>query len=148
MSTKKTRQLSNDLVVLAARLVREVRREVDLPPASVRVLSLLDEHGASTVSALSAADRCSQPTMTGLVNGLVDRGWVQRSPHPADARATLIDLSPTGRDQLAAVRRHNAALVARRIAASGRTPEQIEADLHTAVAVLADLLATDNEQGT
>ena len=147
MSARETRRLSNDLVVLAARLVREVRRELDLPPASVRVLSLLDEHGASTVSALAAADRCSQPTMTGLVSGLVDRGWVERTPHPADARASLIDLSPTGRDQLAAVRRHNAALVARRIAATGRSPGQIDADLRTAVAVLADLLGPDNEEG-
>lgn len=147
VSTQEIRRLSNDLVVLAARLVRDVRRhEVDLPPASVRVLSLLDEHGASTVSALAAADRCSQPTMTGLVNGLVERGWAKRSPHPDDARASLVELSRAGREQLSAVRRRNATLLARRIAASGRSSEQTAADLRTAVAVLADLLHPDNDE--
>ena len=79
--------LSNDLVVLSARLVREVRRRHrDNAPAALRLMSLVDELGPSTVSALAEADRCSQPTMTGLVNGLADRGWLERRPHPDDAR--------------------------------------------------------------
>ena len=53
-------------------LVREVRRhKVDIPPANIRLMSLLDELGPSTISALAVADRCSQPTMSGLVNASV-----------------------------------------------------------------------------
>jgi DNA-binding MarR family transcriptional regulator len=130
-------RLSNDLVVLSARLVREVRRHnTAVPAASTRLLSLLDELGPSTVGALAAADRCSQPTMTGLVNGLVEKGWVRRDPHPDDARANLVTITPAGQDLLDEVRRRNAALVAQRIAATGRSTE----DLATAVAVLSDLL--------
>jgi len=44
-----------------------------------------------------------------------------------------------GRQKLTAVRRRNAALVAQRIEASGRSEE----DLATAVAVLSDLLHHD-----
>ena len=132
------RQLSNDLVVLSARLVREVRRNTtDLHAASIRLMSLLDELGPSTVSALAQADRCSQPTMTGIVNGLVDKGWLRRDPHPDDARSTLVSMTTEGRHKLTVVRRRNADLVAEQITSSGRSPE----DLATAVAVLSDLLS-------
>jgi DNA-binding MarR family transcriptional regulator len=138
VSNQDVRQLSNDLVVLSARLVREVRRNTaDLPAASTRLMSLLDELGPSTVGALTQADRCSQPTMTGLVNGLVDKGWVQRDPHPDDARASVVSMTAEGRKKLTAVRRRNATMVAERIASSGRSTEE----LATAVAVLSDLLS-------
>ena len=140
VSNQTVRRLSNDLVVLSARLVREVRRNTsDLPAASTRLMSLLDELGPSTVGALAQADRCSQPTMTGLVNGLVDKGWLQRRPHPDDARSALVSMTPEGHEQLTAVRRRNAALVAERIEASGRSEEE----LATAVAVLTDVLHHD-----
>jgi DNA-binding MarR family transcriptional regulator len=128
--------LSNDLVVLSARLVREVRRNSEIPPASTRLLSLLDELGPSPVGTLAAADRVSQPSMTGHVNALVEKGWVRRDPHPDDARACLVSMTDVGLGQLAELRRRNAALVAERIEASGHSP----ADLATTVSVLSDLL--------
>ena len=138
VSNQSVRDLSNDLVVLSARLVREIRRNsVDLPAASTRLMSLLDELGPSTIGALAQADRCSQPTMTGIVNGLADKGWVQRDPHPDDARSALVSMTPEGLQTLTAVRRRNATLVADRIEASGRSEEE----LATAVAVLSDVLS-------
>ncbi len=135
-------RLSNELVVLVARLVRDVRRRnVDLPAASTRLMSLLDELGPSTVGRLADHDRCSQPTMTGLVNGLVDRGWAERSPHPDDSRANLVTLTAPGRTTLATLRRHNADLIAERIAAAGRSVD----DLETAVALLRDLVPPTQE---
>ena len=135
-------RLSNELVVLVARLVRDVRRRnVDLPAASTRLMSLLDELGPSTVGRLAEHDRCSQPTMTGLVNGLVDRGWAERSPHPDDSRANLVTLTALGRTTLGRLRRHNADLIAERIAASGRSVD----DLETAVALLRDLVPPTQE---
>jgi DNA-binding MarR family transcriptional regulator len=140
VSNQSVRQLSNDLVVLSARLVREVRRNTaDLPAASTRLMSLIDELGPSTVGALAQADRCSQPTMSGLVNGLAGKGWVERQPHPDDARSALVSMTAEGRRKLTAVRRRNAALVAERIESSGRSEEE----LATAVAVLSDLLHHD-----
>lgn len=142
MTDPDLRQLSNELVVLSARIVRMVRRHGagDLPAASTRMLSLLDETGPTTVGALAEADRCTQPTMSGLVGGLVEKGWVQREPHPDDARSSLVSMTAAGRAVLNDVRRSNATLVADRIAASGR-PAQ---DLATAVAVLRDLLLEES----
>lgn len=133
-------QLSNELIVLAARLVREVRRSnTTIPAASMRLLSLLDELGPSTVSVLAQADRSSQPSMTGLVGGLVDKGWLRRDPHPSDARANLVSMTPLGEQTLAELRQHNAAGMAERIARTGHSPD----DLALAVQVLADLLAAE-----
>jgi DNA-binding MarR family transcriptional regulator len=134
--------LSSDLVVLAARLVRAVRRAVD-QPGGLRVLALLDEHGPSGVSALAVADRCSQPTMSGTVASLVERGLVDKAPDPADGRATLVALTPDGRAELARIRRANGRAVAERLAAHDRSP----ADVATAVAVLHDVLDTSRQEG-
>lgn len=102
------RDLGGQLVVLSARLIREVRRANADHPTHVRVLSMLDEYGPSTVSALAQADGCTQPSMTALVNALVERGWVTREPHPDDARSSLITTTADGSDALQRFREHNA----------------------------------------
>lgn len=129
-------QLSSDLVVYAARLVRAVRHRFETT-AGTRVLSLLDEHGPLGVTALAAADRCSQPTMSGAVDRLVEQGWVARAPNPDDARSSLVTLTAAGRAELARLRTGYGRIVAERIAAH---PTHTVEDLATAVAVLRDLL--------
>lgn len=140
MSNNDLHQLSNELVVLSARLVREVRRHTpDLPAASTRLLSLLDELGPSTIGDLAKADRCSQPTMSGLVKGIDAKGWVRRSAHPQDARSSLVELTERGRAVLGDLRRRNADVVEQRAAATDLSPD----DLSGAVALLSRLLARD-----
>ena len=133
--------LGGDLVTYAARLVRAVRRAVE-HPTGVRVLSLLDEHGALGVSALAVADRCSQPTMSGTVTSLVDLGLVTKTANPDDARGSLVALTDEGRAELARVRRANGHEVAERLTAHGRHTSE---DLATAVAVLRDLMDEPQE---
>jgi DNA-binding MarR family transcriptional regulator len=131
--------LSSDLVVLAARLVRRVRRDQQLP-AGFRILSVLDEQGALGVTALAVADRCSQPTMSAAVGELAAQDLVTKEPDPADARRSLVDLSAHGRRELNRVRAANGAAVAARLTRTGHTPEEVAA----AVALLRDLLADDD----
>ncbi|MEO9323168.1 MarR family winged helix-turn-helix transcriptional regulator [Nocardioides sp. C4-1] len=135
--------LGSQLVTHAARLVRAVRRRHDLP-AGVRVLSLLDELGDLGVTALARADRCSQPTMSATVRDLADDGWVVKHPDPADARATVVALTPAGRAELGRVRRRSGEAVAARLAETTHTVE----DLATAVAVLRDLLDHSDPEGS
>jgi len=127
--------LASELVVLAARLTRAVRREVD-HPAGVRALSLLDEHGPAGVTALAAADRCSQPTMTATLRTLREQGLVDRQPHPTDGRAHVVALTDSGRAELARIRQANAALVMARLADTRHSAEEVA----TAVHVLRDVL--------
>lgn len=134
---------SNDLITQAARLVRASRQHIHTTPAAgMRVLSLLDEHGPSGISQLATHDRCSQPTMSGAVAGLAERGWVEKTPDPTDARVLLVHLTDEGREALEAVRDRNAAAVAAAIEAH---PELTSADLDTAVAVLRAVLEATKE---
>lgn len=135
--------LASDLVVLAARLTRAVRREIE-HPAGARTLSLLDEHGPSGVTALATADRCSQPTMTATVKALLEQGLVAREPHPHDGRAHVVVLTDAGRAELARIRRANAALVTSRLADTHHTAEEVA----TAVAVLRDVLRPTPREDT
>jgi DNA-binding MarR family transcriptional regulator len=133
--------LSSDLTVYAARLVRLVRRE-HAPSAGTRVLSILDETGPLGITALAQIDRCSQPTMTGQVNQLVEAGWVTKEPNPADARSSLVHLTAVGRAELARIRQLSAALVSERLA---RRTDLSTDDLATAVAVLQAVLEPTTE---
>lgn len=134
------RDLNSELVTQAARLMRAVRRNLEQPSdAGPRLLGLIDEVGPSTVGTLASTDHSSQPSMTGLINGLVSKGWLERTPNPLDARSSLVSLTAVGREALAEIRRRNADLVARRAAAAGITHEE----LATTVAVLSRLLSHD-----
>jgi DNA-binding MarR family transcriptional regulator len=128
-------QQSSELVVQAARLVRAVRRRVG-QPAGIRILSLLDELGPLGVTALAEADRSSQPTISGAVRTLVDEGWVAKEPDPGDARRSVVQLTPAGKQRLADARRDNGAAVAERLAMAGRSAEEVA----YAVAVLRDVM--------
>ncbi|MDF1606456.1 MarR family winged helix-turn-helix transcriptional regulator [Nocardioides sp. YIM 152315] len=129
-------ELASDLVVHAARLVRAVRRELELP-AIVRIVSLLDEHGPVGISRLAELDRCSQPTMSSAVAQLVDRGWATKAPNPDDARGSVVTLTDAGRAELARIRRLNGERVAALVADH---PDLDNEDLATAVAVLRGVL--------
>ncbi len=128
--------LSSDLVMYAARLVRAVRR-LHEQPAGIRVLSLLDELGPMSVTGLARADRCSQPTMSLAVARLMESGEVSKGTDPADARCAVVRLTARGRRTLADARRVNGATVAARL---GERHEHTSHDIATAVAVLRDLV--------
>ena len=143
-------ELSAELVLTAGRFVRAVTRRTstDVPTATLRLLSQLDELGPVTIGALARADRCSQPTMSAAVQNLCDRGWGAKTPNPADARSSLVDLTDTGRAVLEQARRERAAVVAARLRLD---PHHDEKDLATAVAVLRgllDLAEHQSDEGT
>jgi DNA-binding MarR family transcriptional regulator len=136
--------LASELVTQAARLLRAIRRRHDLP-AGARVLSVLDERGALTVTQLAAAYSCSQPTMTGLVNQLLERGWAAKAPHATDSRAALVTPTKAGAAELARVRRLNGELIAAQL---DEHPTVTADDLSTAVTVLRALLAQPDSTET
>lgn len=141
MSTSNAHESSAALVLQASRLIRIVRRHSHhIPAASVRLLSLVDQYDSATVKDLATADQCSQPTMTGLVNGLVERGWLQREPNPADARSSLVSLTPDGRNELRDARAHNAELIQERAALAGVS----DADLALAASVIERITQVEN----
>jgi DNA-binding MarR family transcriptional regulator len=98
--------LASDLRVVLGQLVRRLRAERrDLPLAQVIVLGRLDRAGPAGVSDLAAGERVRPQSMAATVAALGKAGLVSRTPDPHDGRRVLIDLTPAGRDALAADRR-------------------------------------------
>jgi DNA-binding MarR family transcriptional regulator len=98
-----TRALALDLVLTSTRLVRLVSSQLDIPlslPQS-RALAELREHGALRISVLAKSQRCSQPSMTTLVDRLEAAGYVTRSTDPTDARAVLVEVTALGLETVA-----------------------------------------------
>lgn len=139
--------LGNDLLRSAARLTRWASRNAsfDVPMAQARLLALLDEFGSARVSVLAEADHCSQPTMTAQLHRLEAAGWAQRIADPADARASLMSLTPEGHAALQQAR--NARLAALFPALDGLDEDGV-ARLRTAVEVLDELLARSAQRST
>ncbi len=79
-------------------------RQYGLGFARGRVLWALQESGPVLMRALSQALGISPRTVTGLIDALEADGWVTRSPHPVDRRATIISLSPASKTTLARLR--------------------------------------------
>jgi DNA-binding MarR family transcriptional regulator len=132
-----------DFLVAAARLTRLASRHVTtMPHATMRLLGRLDELGPTRISDLAKADRCSQPTMSVLVQRLQDSGWVRRDPDPADSRASLISLTPSGSRELDAARQQAAAAIDARLRALSAEDLRRLAD---AIPVMRDLLTIQEE---
>ena len=139
-------QLGVDVVVAAARLTRLASRDVSaLPHAAMRLMGRLDELGPTRISELAKADRCSQPTMSNLVQRQEDNGLVRREPDPADSRASLISLTDAGRAELDRARHEAGAAVAARLR---RLPPSDAATLRAAVTVMHSILTLDQEDST
>ena len=126
-----------ELVLLTGRLIRQLRRDMQVP-VGYRVLATLDDLGSAGISQLAAADGVSQPTMSTQVAALVQEGYVAKAPHPTDARAQVLSLTDAGRAYLHAQRARLASSL------QGRLSSHSEADVAIAIAVLTSL----TEKGT
>ena len=73
------------------------------------VLWQLRRQGPVTQRALADALGVSARTVTGLVDGLVETGFVTRQAHPTDRRATLVTFTPRGTRVVRALERERAA---------------------------------------
>jgi DNA-binding MarR family transcriptional regulator len=85
-----------------ARLARQLEHglaTVDLTLPQYRILALLAD-GSAASSHLAERLAVSPPSITGVVDGLVARGLVVRTPHPTDRRRLDLDLTPDGRGLL------------------------------------------------
>ena len=66
--------------------------------ARLKVLHALAQGGTQRMSDLSDTLGVAARTVTSLVDGLEADGLVRRVPHPADRRATLVELTAGGAD--------------------------------------------------
>ena len=85
-----------DLAVVLGDLMNRRLAEHGLTPARAEVVWLLHRGGPRTQRELSQALKCTPRNVTGLVDALEGAGFVTRSSHPTDRRATVVSLAPLG----------------------------------------------------
>ena len=83
-----------------------------LTAARVRLLWDLQHEGPSTQHALATRLDVSPRNITGLVDALEAGGYVERSPHPTDRRATIVSLTASARRMMRQMQREHAELSA------------------------------------
>jgi DNA-binding MarR family transcriptional regulator len=97
------RALASVLVRLPAALDAQLRRDAGITHFEYQVLALLSEAPGRTqrMSELATLAEGSLPRLSQVVARLEQRGWVRRSPDPADGRYTLAILTDQGRAKVA-----------------------------------------------
>lgn len=142
-----TAQTRNDAVELAhelrptvMRLSRRLRQlrdpELDLGSNQLSAMAVLLNSGDQRMGELAAEERVRPPSMTRIVNGLEERGYVARRPDPRDGRQCVVTLTPAGRAVLLDNRQRRDEWLATRVA---ELDEDARTTLHAAIAVLTQL---------
>ncbi len=89
------------LVVSLYREFEQVARRGDLSMAQYRTLLYL-LGGSRRAGELAAANAVTKPTVSSMINGLRQQGWVADAvDETGDGRVTRIELTPAGRARLA-----------------------------------------------
>ena len=79
------------------RQLKDVATGGGLTPSQTAVLTRLWKDGASSASALAAAERVRPQSMATIVTALDEQGLIQRAPDPDDGRRQVISLTAAGR---------------------------------------------------
>jgi DNA-binding MarR family transcriptional regulator len=103
------------LLEISVLFQKDMARAFDGTPLTVartRVLWELQHSGPSTQHALATSLGVSPRNITGLVDALEAGGYVVRSPHPSDRRATIVSLAASARRMMSEMQREHADLSA------------------------------------
>lgn len=109
---------------LSRSLRQQLRHECEEPRVTMpqmRVLHMASE-GHPTLTDVAHSLRVTRPTATRLVDGLVQRGWIERRPDPEDRRRIRLYVTEAGLD----------------------VQRRVEAFIHRAVAERLDRLADED----
>lgn len=102
MSTRLANEAWEALLTAHARLMRNFAQSPIWEAASMReydvLYTLAKEPAGSRLADLGQRVLLSQPALSRLVDRLVDRGLVERTIHPGDGRAVLLQLTDAGRE--------------------------------------------------
>jgi DNA-binding MarR family transcriptional regulator len=127
--------LGQALQALAAGSIRRRNRTLSL--TATATLATLERTGPRRLTDLAANEEVTQPSMTALVNQLVDTGLARRRREPADARVVLVAITPAGREHLRSLRRAGAAALTTLI---DKLPDDEARALHDALPAINHLV--------
>lgn len=119
---------ATDLRMATFRLARRLRsaRAVDaMSDAQLAVLATLRMHGRRTITALAERERVTAPSMTSMINGLEEQGFVLRTPDAEDRRRVQVDITDAGTEIVAQTIRRRDELLADMLAELEFTEEEL-----------------------
>jgi DNA-binding MarR family transcriptional regulator len=94
--------LASQLRLAVVRLNRRLRAQRDTEAVAtltqLSAMASLHQHGPMSPGELATRERVQPPSMTRVIAALVERGFINRSPHPTDGRQTVVALTEAGRD--------------------------------------------------
>jgi|GEM_PF-2198495 len=104
MRDEKLHELTEHFTVIIPLLQRQIFDKMELPdfapkrlpPASYRVLMLVDELGSAIVSELSARLIITRSNMTPLLDKLEKHELIKRRPCEQDRRNVFVEIAPAG----------------------------------------------------
>ena len=95
------RILSARAIVRMFHRFESASRDSDLSFAQYRILGFL-QNGPHRAGGLALASAVKKPTVSALLNGLRQRGWILDRTNPVDGRVVTVVLTPSGRRRLRA----------------------------------------------
>ncbi|MFJ5000170.1 MarR family winged helix-turn-helix transcriptional regulator [Microbacterium sp. NPDC088619] len=119
---------ATDLRMATFRLARRLRsaRAVDaMSDAQLAVLATLRMHGRRTITALADRERVTAPSMTNMINGLEEQGFVLRTPDAEDRRRVQVDITEAGTEIVAQTIRRRDELLAEMLGELDFTEEEL-----------------------
>lgn len=100
MEAIRERELTEEAIELLPTLLRLYKSSIcvpgeltSVPFGQIRIMSHLYQHGRSSVSEVAGGIGVSLATASELVDRLVENGWVEKRPNPADRRQVQLWLS-------------------------------------------------------
>ncbi|MFL6288101.1 MAG: MarR family winged helix-turn-helix transcriptional regulator, partial [Actinomycetes bacterium] len=133
--------LAGDLRIAVMRLARRLRAEraeVGLTLTQLSALAALERHGPTTPGHLADIERVRPPSMTRVLNGLVEQGLVSRAAHPTDGRQVVVEVTDEARARLREDRRRREAWLARKLSTLGPADRRA---LRAVVPILEELVS-------
>ncbi|MFJ8539152.1 MarR family winged helix-turn-helix transcriptional regulator [Streptomyces sp. NPDC093591] len=96
---------------------REIGRTLpsDCSSGSAAVLTLLARHGEMRMSKLAELLAVDMSVTSRHVAHVAERGWIERSPDPADKRSRILRLTPAGEGRVREMSRRTTQLLAERL---------------------------------
>jgi DNA-binding MarR family transcriptional regulator len=111
-----------DVIPLITRSIRtemRVKRAAELSVPQFRVLGYVEWHTRVSLSAVAEHMGLTLPSMSKMVDGLVVRGFVHRTPDSLDRRRVAIQTTPKGREAWTAARQATCASMVHRLQGLG-----------------------------
>ena len=119
---------ATDLRMATFRLARRLRcaRAADMmSDTQLAVLADLRMNGRRTISTLAERERVTAPSMTSIVNGLEEQGYVARTPDEDDRRRVQVDITPAGVEIVVETIRRRDVLLADMLREADYTEEEL-----------------------